>query len=53
MALNAKRTKTILMGFSRKLSLLHYELQLYFDDECLNNVDTHILLGAHLDKSLN
>ena len=53
MALNAKRTKTILKGFSRKLSLLHYELQLYFDDECLNNVDTHNLLGAHLDTSLN
>jgi hypothetical protein len=46
MALNAKKTKTMLMGFSRKLSLLH-------DDECLINVDTHKLLGAHLDKSLN
>jgi len=53
MALNAKRTKTMLMGSSRKLSLLHYELQRYFDDECLINVDTHKLLGAHLDKSLN
>ena len=53
MALNAKRTKTILMGSSRKLSLLHCELQLYFDDECLNNVNTHKLLGVHLDKSLN
>ena len=53
MALNAKRTNTILMRFSRKLSLLHYELQLYFDDECLINVDTHKRLGAHLDKSLN
>jgi hypothetical protein len=46
MALNAKKTKTMLMGSSRKLSLLHYELQLYFDDECLNNVDTHKLLGG-------
>jgi hypothetical protein len=53
MALNAKKTKTMLMGSSRKLSLLHYELQLYFDDECLNNVNTHKLLGVHLDKSLN
>ena len=48
-----QRTKTMLMGSSRKLSLLHCELQLYFDDECLRNVDTHKLLGAHLDKSLN
>ena len=53
MALNAKKTKTMLMGSCRKLSLLHYELQLYFDDECLHNVDTHKLLGVHLDKSLN
>jgi hypothetical protein len=53
MALNAKRTKTMLMGSSRKLSLLHCKLQLYFDDECLRNVDAHKLLGAHLDKSLN
>jgi hypothetical protein len=53
MALNAKKTKAMLMGSSRKLALLHYELQLYFDDECLNNVDTHKLLGEHLDKSLN
>jgi hypothetical protein len=43
----------MLMGSSRNLYLLHYELQLYFDDECLNNVDTHKLLGVHLDKSLN
>ena len=53
MALNAKKTKAMLMGSSRKLALLHYELQLYFDDERLNNVDTHKLLGEHLDKSLN
>jgi hypothetical protein len=53
MALNAKKTKTMLMGSFRKLSLLHYELQLYFDDECLNNVNTHKLLGVHFDKSLN
>ena len=53
MALNAKRTTTILKGFSRKLSLLHYELQLYFDDECLNNVDTHKLLGVHLESKLD
>ena len=53
MALNAKKTKTMLMGSFHKLSLLHYELQLYFDDECLNNVNTHKLLGVHLDKRLN
>ena len=57
MTLNAKKKKkkkkTMLMGSSRKLSLLHNELQLYFDDECLNNVDTHKRLGEHLDKSLN
>ena len=53
MALNAKKTKTMLMGSSHKLSLLHCELQLYFDDECLNNVNTHKLLGVHFDKSLN
>jgi hypothetical protein len=54
MALNAKKTKTMLMGSSRKLSLLHYELQLYFDDKCLNNVDTHKLLGGFFyQKSLN
>jgi hypothetical protein len=53
MALNAKKTKTMLMGSSRKLSLLHCELQLYFDDGCLNNVNTHKLLGVHLDNSLN
>jgi hypothetical protein len=47
MALNARKTKAMLMGSSRKLALLHYELQLYFDDECLNNVDTHKLLGEH------
>ena len=47
------RKKTMLMGSSRKLSLLYYELQLYFDDDCLTNVDTHKLLGVHLDKSLN
>ena len=45
--------KTILMGSSRKLSLLYYELQVYFDDDCLTNVDTHTLLGVPLDKSLN
>ena len=53
MALNAKKTKTMLMGSFCKLSLLHYELQLYFNDKCLNNVNTHKLLGVHLDKSLN
>ena len=53
LALNAKKSKTMLMGSSRNLYLLHYELQLYFDDECLNNVDIHKPLGAHLDKSLN
>jgi len=48
-----QENKDYVNGVLPQTIIMNYELQLYFDDECLNNVDTHKLLGAHLDKSLN